>query len=245
VVSDNLVRANNDPDVPGADNLDRFIGAGILVAGGRHDTIVHNTVSDQGSYGIALVIYPWLGKPPEQDHCQGGRDVVPDQVCVFNAYGNLVANNSVSGNGGFGNPTNGDLADGTLAGDAPDCFSGNTAPGGAAPTLWPAGLQRPGSACPGSVSGTAFGPFILQTACASRAFGACDGTVGPVLPLIRRLATVLHADLSALDGPNIAASPARYPTSARATAPYPPAQPSMADPCAGVPTNAWCTAGGA
>ncbi len=91
VVMDNQVSANNDQGVPGASGVEHFVGAGIYVAGGRNDAILGNTVTDQGSYGIIVTIYPWTGAPAEPtDRCQGGVDLIPGHLCLFNAYGNDV-----------------------------------------------------------------------------------------------------------------------------------------------------------
>jgi hypothetical protein len=122
IITHNVVRANNDPNVPGEATVLQFIGAGIVVAGGRTDTIVDNAVTDQGSYGIIVTVYPWTGPPASPlARCQGGRNIIPGQLCLFDAYDNAVAHNTLSHNGSFGNPTNGDhaqavLQDGTVFG---------------------------------------------------------------------------------------------------------------------------------
>ena len=113
IVAHNLVENNNDPNVPGGDVL-HLIGAGILIAGGRHDTVAQNTVRQQGSYGIVTTPYPWLGRATTPgDRCQGGlaSSVAGIPLCFFDSYGNRITGNHLSANGGFANPTNGDLAD--------------------------------------------------------------------------------------------------------------------------------------
>ena len=202
-VRDNLVENNNDPNVPGGQGgVVRFIGAGILVAGGRNDTIVHNTVRRQGAYGIVVTPYPWVGRPTAHGaRCQGGRrgTVSGNPLCFFDAYGNIVSGNVLTGNGGFGNPTNGNFADASAHRDA--------------------GF---------------FGPIGAQIACATEAFGSCDGTVRPVVGELEALGRAIGVRA------RISISRARYPGLTRVTAPAPPAQPSMPDPCAGVPANPWC-----
>jgi hypothetical protein len=203
IVRDNFVEDNNDPNVPGGQGgVVRFIGSGILVAGGRNDTIVHNTVRGQGAYGIVVTPYPWLGRPTAPSaQCQGGRrgTVNGTPLCFFDASGNVVSGNVLTGNGGFGNPTNGNFADASAHGDA--------------------GF---------------FGPIGAQVACATEAFGSCDGTVRPVVAELQALGRALGIRT------RIPISRARYPNLTRMTAPAPPAQPSMPDPCAGVPANPWC-----
>src|SRR5262249_42356466 len=99
---------NNDPNVPVV--ALHLIGAGILIAGGRNDTVVHNTVGRQGSYGIVMTPVAWSGRVTTPgDHCQGGLAL--GQLCYFDTFGNVVAGNALSANGGFGNPTNGDVGD--------------------------------------------------------------------------------------------------------------------------------------
>jgi hypothetical protein len=202
-VRDNLVEGNNDPNVPGGQGgVLRFIGAGILVAGGRNDTIVHNAVHGQGAYGIVVTPYPWLGRPDAPGaHCQGGQHgtVSGTPLCFFDAYGNIVSGNTLSGNGLFGNPTNGSFADASAHGDV--------------------GF---------------FGPVGAQIACATEAFGSCDGTDRPVVGELEALGRALGVRA------RIPVSRARYPNLTRVTAQAPPAQPSMPDPCAGVPANPWC-----
>jgi hypothetical protein len=109
LVAHNLVEDNNDPNVSGGHIL-HLIGAGILIAGGRNDTIVHNTVRRQGSWGILITPFPWLGRATTPGaRCQGGLAV--GGLCYFDTFGNIVAGNVLSANGAFTNPTTGNLAD--------------------------------------------------------------------------------------------------------------------------------------
>ena len=91
IVANNVVDGNNDPNVPGGQGgVVRFIGAGILIAGGRNDTVIHNTIRHQGAYGIVITPYPWLGQPTAPSaHCQGGRAFTGrTPLCFFDAFGN-------------------------------------------------------------------------------------------------------------------------------------------------------------
>ena len=243
-IRDNRISDNNDQNVPGVisqGGVEHFVGAGIYVAGGRNDVIDDNTVSRQGSYGIILTIYPWTGPPVVQaDRCQGGDNLVPGQLCLFNAYGNTVVGNVLSGNGTLGNPTNGDLAEGTVARSPGNCFTGNSSTSGPLTTT-PADLQQPGGSCPTSSGGAIFGPLGIQVACATGALGPCaDGTASSVLGAVTALAHALHGTTEALQDPALSEMKARYPTPTAPSAPLPPSQPGMANSCAGVPTNAWC-----
>ena len=203
IIENNVVDGNNDPNVPGGQGgVVRLIGAGILIAGGRHDTIVHNTVRDQGAYGIVVTPYPWLGQPDAPGaHCQAGRrgTVSGTPLCFFDASGNVISGNVLRGNGSFGNPTNGNFADASAHGD----------------------------------SGF-FGPIGAQIACATEAFGSCHGTDRPVVRELEALGRALGVRT------HVPISRARYPGLTRMTAPAPATQPSMPDPCRGVPANPWC-----
>jgi hypothetical protein len=245
VVRANLVDGNDTPNVPGGaeGGILRFLGAGILIPGGRHDTVVANRVQNQGSYGIVLTLFPVQGTPDSPAaHCQGGLEVAVKRLCVFNAFGNVVTANDLSHNGSFGNPTNGDLAEATLAQRPGNCFTGNRAvPGRTVTTVTtsPAGLQRPASACGAPSHETFFGPLGAQIACATGVFGPCAGTPANIIGVLDALAQTLHVDAAALRAPGVATSPAVYPSYVRAAAPRPPAQPTLAHPCRGAPANAW------
>jgi hypothetical protein len=196
----NLVEDNNDPNVPGGDGL-RPLGAGILIAGGRNDTVVHNTVRRQGSYGIVTTPVPWLGRATTPgDRCQGGLASSGGglPLCFFDTFGNVVAGNALSADGGFGNPTNGSLADAS--------------------------------------HGRLFGILGAELACGASFFGPCDGAVAPALPMLASLAYAVHA----AERTPAAGTPARYPQRTSVTAPVPPIQPSLPNPCTRVPANPWC-----
>jgi hypothetical protein len=136
-IEHNFIHDNNNPNAP-ASGLAGAIGAGIEISGGHGDTLRGNRIQRQGSWGIVLHDFPDSETPPATSHCQGG--VQQPGVCLFPSYGNLVADNSFSGDGFFGNPTNGDLANESTT--APhNCFTSNHEVGGAAPTSDPASIQ--------------------------------------------------------------------------------------------------------
>jgi hypothetical protein len=166
--------------------------------------------------------------------------VAPNRLCVFNAFGNIVTANELSHNGSFGHPTNGDLAEATLAQRPGNCFTGNLAVPWRAVTTSPAGLQRPASACGAPSGGTFFGPLGAQIACATGTFGRCEGTPANSIGALETLAVLLHADTTALRAPGVATSRALYPPYEQAGAPRPPAQRTLTNPCRGAPANAWC-----
>jgi hypothetical protein len=234
IVENNVVDGNNDPNVPGGQGgVLRFIGAGVVIAGGRNDTVVHNTVRHQGAYGIVVMPYAWLGRPDVPSaHCQGGRAFTArtPPLCLFDAFGNLVAENTLSSNGTFGNPTNGDLADASLPHRPGNCFRDNTAV-----RRPPVTVPRHIGACWSASTGAFFGPLGAEIACAVGVFGSCDGSVAPVVGALETLGHALRRPVHI--PPHLTA---RYPTLVRMTAPLPPRQQSMPNPCFGVPANAWC-----
>jgi hypothetical protein len=131
--------------------------------------------------------------------------------CYFDDYGNDVRGNFLRDNGFFGNATNGDLVDVSGDNDPGNCFHGNLDPAGVSSA--PAGLQLTHHRCGERNRGAALlSPPALQAMCASQALFACTRLPGnPGYPQRSRV------QLMAL-----------------------PAQPSMPDPCRGVPNNPWC-----
>src|SRR5260370_16751036 len=116
VVTGNFIHDNNNRDVPG--NGLGLVGAGLVVAGGRHDTIEHNLFAGSGAWGIALVPY-LTGVVNGPADCTSGGAVWDNPfvdllaggpACFFNDYGSNVHGNVFRGNGSFGNPPNADPA---------------------------------------------------------------------------------------------------------------------------------------
>ncbi len=108
----------------------------MTVSGGRNNTITGNTFSNNGAWGILFVPYPDDGTPVMGQTCtdQGGVEV-PGLGCVLEPSGNALLSNTFHNNGYFGNPSNSDFGQIVLNGGHPvNCFSGNIAPDGSAPT---------------------------------------------------------------------------------------------------------------
>jgi hypothetical protein len=189
-IEDNWIHDNNNANAPGY-GLSPVLGVGVEISGGHYDTIRDNLITGQGSWGVVTHDYPDSETPPPLSDCQGG--VQETGFCLFQAFGTHVYDNWFAGNGTFGNPTNGDLADeGTTA--PRDCFYGNVAFGGAL-TSDPANIQSAavgGKPCTGSGNGDnqlLFGELV----CAA-GFGPCPipGAVYPqrtglvIAPLTRQ-----------------------------------------------------------
>jgi hypothetical protein len=226
VFVNNYVHDNNDPNVPAiGDAAIGPVGGGIVLAGDRNNTVIGNRFVRNGSWAVLTTLFPDTGaeNPNNVANCNGGvlggtvlSKVVP---CLFDDWGNEVANNRFSGNGFFGNLTNGDIADLSIPplehlGAPGNCFHGNKKLSGAAAKTWPVTLQTLQARCGNPLgypdpASTAL--LLAEVGCATQAFFQC-----PALPL------------------------AKYPRRTQVVMHPLPAQTTMPDPCAGVPQNPWC-----
>jgi len=214
---DNLIDDNNNPNVPGngTNGVAGYIpvGTGVVLGGGRYTELLDNRIFDNDAWGVAVADFPDQETPPPVAHCQGGSYLVPPPapkpLCYYQSFGNVVADNSFAHNGGYGNPSNGDIVLYAEQHDPGNCFAGNTDPRGLSSD--PANIQSsPFHPC-GQANGSTGAAAEAQLACALK-LGRCPpGTKYP--------------------------RPAR-----RFTLRLPPRQPTMPDPCAGVPANPWCPA---
>ncbi|MHB8289911.1 MAG: right-handed parallel beta-helix repeat-containing protein [Acidimicrobiales bacterium] len=244
ILENNLVLSNNNPNVPGGVDAGTYsvIGAGIVIAGGRNDLIYHNVVASNGSWGILLLDFPYQGKPPRGSHCQKGTRL-PSDICVFPAVGDEVTGNVVSANGTFANPTNSDLAEATLTSSPGNCWTANTTDSAnTAPTSDPPAIQLSHGSCSGSPeTGNLASPLGFELACATQSLGPCNGVgAANVLAQLTTLMDLLHASTVSLNAPGTVTAPVNYPVLTQAVAPYPASQPTMPNPCSGVPANPWC-----
>jgi hypothetical protein len=167
LIEDNVITDNNNVNAP-AIAFTGPVGVGVQIAGGQYDTVADNVISDQGSWGVVTSDAPDPNPPAPGADCQGGIQNDPEPgFCDFPALGNLVYSNVFSGNGFFGNQTNGDLATETLASYTPrNCFYGNVDAKGL--TSAPANIESStvdGQPCSGA--GTGNDPELAaQLACA-------------------------------------------------------------------------------
>src|SRR5438132_395133 len=203
-----------NPDVPGSGlglSGSAPVGTGVVLAGTEYITLYNNRIERNGAWGILVADLPDQETPPPAADCQGGLFYDPTtETCYYQAFGNYVWNNQFSNNGSFGNPTNGDIGLATTLHDPGNCFNGNTDPAGL--TTDPPNLQSPPYNPCGSANAGDEGPLAAEALCATQLLAPC-----PTLP------------------------GASYPSSdATFTLPAIPAQPGMANPCAGVPRNPWC-----
>ena len=208
----NNVHDNNNPNVPQAGTASQGpTGTGMTLSGGRNDTVMDNTFSNNNAWGFLMVPYPDSNTPEYNQSCTGTGGVESGAFgCVYDPMNNALLHNTFSHNGSFGNPSNGDYGQITLTGGQPsNCYVGNTAPSGSTP----ANLEQLQPVCgKTTTAGNTGGPLLAQV--------LCDTGGGPC------------------------AADAVYPaTTGVVMQPLPKGIPTMPNPCAGVPSNAWCSGG--
>ena len=208
----NSVHDNNNPDVPQAGSASAGpTGTGMTISGGTNDTVMDNTFFNNGAWGALFVPYPDSNPPVLGQTCTGtGGFELTGFGCVYDPAGDALLDNTFSHNGFFGNPSNADFGQIVIDAGAPrNCFAGNSAPDGSAPS----GLELLQPSCNGSIGDANDGGPLLGEVLCDTGFGACPA--GDQYPQLTTV--VMH--------------------------PLPPALPTMADPCAGVPRNPWCPGG--
>ena len=218
----NSVHDNNNPNVPSTGAAEAGpVGSGIVIAGGRNDTITGNKIYNNGAWGVLLVPYPDTEQPPPVANCNGGtgQTINGKTVCYFDDFGNEVANNELTNNGSFGNPSNVDLAELSNAENPGNCWHGNEdkAQLMSEPTSEPKLIQHPPhSECGVPDSGEPLASSLgTQVACDSQFFAEiveCPTGTGAKYPRLEKV------ELKPL-----------------------PEQKTMANPCEGVPRNPWCS----
>ncbi len=168
----NNVHDNNNPNVPQAGTASQGpLGTGMTVAGGRNDTIMDNTFSNNGAWGFLMIPYPDSSTPEYGQSCTGTGGVESGAFgCVYDPMNNALINNHFSGNGSFGNPSNGDFGQITLNGGEPsNCYSGNVAPAGSSP----ADLQKTQPKCGVTTTGAVTGGALLGQVLCDTGNGPC------------------------------------------------------------------------
>ncbi len=214
----NDVHDNNNADVPGHGSAELGPpGSGLVISGGRYDTVINNRFENNGSWAMLVVPFPDTATPPPIAHCEGGDpNGVPGlgiSGCYFDSWGNDIAHNTFISNGGFGNPTNGDLGEISQQHTPGNCWHENTDPDGL--TTAPAQLQKTNGTCGDAHAGAQLDSTLTsQVLCATEVFGTCAPK--PEMSYPRRTKVVLPALTR---------------------------QPTMPNPCKGVPDNPWCAHG--
>jgi hypothetical protein len=216
VFMDSYSHNNNNPQAPGAGLSGEPPGTGETVSGATNDTVMDNTFADNDAWGTLFVPYP-DSDPGPPGLCAGSGGQLADGYCIYDPKDDALLNNTYSGNGGYGNPTNGDFGQITFFGGEPqNCYGGNTYPAGSTPSNLEQ-AQPPSSCGIITTSANTGGPLLDQVLCATGfapSFGvSCTGTNYPKPSTPPTMTTV----------------PANLPT--------------MPNPCQGVPANAWCAGG--
>jgi hypothetical protein len=218
VFEHNNVHDNNNPNVPAAGlSAQGPVGTGMSVSGGRNDTIMNNTFARNKAWGVIVVPFPDSGPP-----CIGGTpNGLGSGSCLYDEWGDALLNNTFIDNGGYGHPSNGDFGWLNLQkGHPTSCWSGNSEPSGG--SLKPAGaalLQTSHSSCNGSPAqtGSSDPQFLNELLC--------------------------DTQVSLVSGQPPNCPTGQYPRFKHAVMhPLPTKRlPTMPNPCAGAPKNAWCT----
>jgi len=216
VFMDNYVHDNNNPNVPSSGLASGGpVGTGISISGGRNDTVMNNRFERNGAWGTIFVPFPDSGPP-----CTGGTQT--QAACVYDEWGDALIGNTYGANGFFGNPTNGDFGFSNTEPGPTSCFAGNTEEGGGSVKSAPSNAEQLYPTCTGqTVLPSDLNPqslqFTAEVACDSQASVPPLGAVpcAPTDHYPRRTAVVMH--------------------------PLPRNLATMPNPCAGVPSNPWCT----
>jgi hypothetical protein len=174
VFTHNYVHDNNNPNVPAAGSAAAGpVGTGMSIAGARNDTVINNRFENNNAWGLILVPYPDNGPP-----CTGGTQT--QAACVFDEWGIAVIGNTFGHNGGYGNPSNGDIAAVNTQPGPTDCYSANTEEGGGPASTSPSNLQQMYPSCTGATVAPNSNPvFLDEVACDSGGlqFGGLGGNV--------------------------------------------------------------------
>jgi hypothetical protein len=222
----NKVHDNNNPDVPIVGLSSKApVGTGMSIAGGRFDTVVDNDFYNNGAWGVLLAPYPSIGTWSATANCHGGIGSRALKVCFFDDWGNEVVNNRFSHNGFFGNPSNGDIAEMSNIHAPANCFHGNTDGSGMA--LHAKHIQL---GVPGVTTAPPLLQFFPANICGIPGLGA-------PLPSILGLEVLCNTDIL-VSCPTTPLT--NYPRTTVVQMMPLPSQPTMPDPCQGVPRNPWC-----
>jgi hypothetical protein len=214
----NNVHDNNNPNVPAAGSAAAGpVGTGMSISGGRNDTVMDNRFTHNDAWGVILVPFLDSGKP-----CDGGvfGGQFGPQSCLWDDYGDALVGNTFTHNGSYGHPTNGDFAQVNLLTDpGSNCYSANHGAGG--------GAVQPASAA-------AMQTGMPRCATTSTPPGSSDSHfLGEVL---------CDSQVQVVPGTPASCPSGAYPRVSKIVMhPLPKSLKSMPNPCAGVPSNPWCS----
>jgi hypothetical protein len=222
VLIHNRIVNNNNGASPTSPSAPGLVGTGMTIAGGHNDLVVGNTFAGNNAWGILLVPYPGIEeRPPPQVPaeyaCRGGTgtEIEGKYECLYEPYANEIAGNTFANNGGYKNPSNGDIGEVANANPAvlTNCWHGNVEEGGGEPSSEPKAIQTTHGTCsnPNLGGEPATSTLAAQATCDSQLLAECPPVPGEEYPRSNKVTLV--------------------PLSPR---------PTMPNPCEGVPYNAWC-----
>ncbi|HEX7353236.1 MAG TPA: hypothetical protein VF288_00190 [Mycobacteriales bacterium] len=168
----NNVHDNNNPNVPEAGSASAGpTGTGMTVSGGTNDTVMDNTFTNNGAWGILFVPYPDSSPAVLGQTCAGTGGVAHQGLgCVYDPEGDALLHNTFSHNGFFGNPSNADFGQITLdPGQPQNCFAGNDAPDGSTPS----NLETVQPTCGAVTTAANTGGALLAQVLCDTGFGGC------------------------------------------------------------------------
>ena len=168
----NNVHDNNNPNVPQAGTASKGpVGTGMTLSGGRNDTVMDNTFSNNGAWGFLMIPYPDSSTPEYNQSCTGTGGVENGAFgCIYDPMNNALIGNHFSNNGAFKNPTNGDYGQITLnTGKPSNCYRDNVAPDGSTP----ADLQQTQPTCGVPTTGANTGGALLGQVLCDTGSGPC------------------------------------------------------------------------
>jgi hypothetical protein len=214
---DNLIHDNNNPNVPGngVGGVSGLIpvGTGLVLGGSEHVDVFHNRIFNNGAWGVVVADFPDQEQPPPIAHCQGGTYLTPPPAPNPLCYYQAFGN-VVSSNSFHSNGSFGNPTNGDIALVAQPHNPGNCFSGNTDPR----GL----TSAPPAIQSPPYNPC-------GQANGNLDAAAVAQLACALRLGSCPPGT--------------RHPGPARTfKLRMPPRQPTMPNPCAGVPANPWCPA---
>jgi hypothetical protein len=226
LLTHNSIHDNNNPNTPTSAAVTGLpVGTGVMISGGRFDTVDDNDIHDNGAWGVLLVPDVDTETPPPIAHCKGGFGLSALSFCYFDDWGNEIENNKLSHNGFFGNPANVDLAEISNLQFPGNCWHGNVDTSGKAVNAKHFQLGRAGV-----TSAPPFLQYFPHNIC-----GIPDAGAG----IISILSLEVACNSQEL-GPCPTTPYTNYPRPTGVQLMPLPPQPSMPNPCLGVPQNPWC-----
>jgi hypothetical protein len=134
---------------------------------------------------------------------------------VYESFANEIEGNTFANNGGYNNPSNGDIGEvaNAMPNQLTNCWHRNVEGGGGEPTSEPKAIQTTHDNCAAPDAGGEPTTSVLaaQATCDSQLVAECPPVPGEEYPRSKEVKLVPL-----------------------------PKEPTMPNPCAGVPYNAWC-----